>query len=60
MTAQCIASGVGHGAKVGRDYFFDAADARRVFNYYRSIMCGWRFRKAREMRPGERWSNPRP
>ena len=43
----CFVSGLATARQMGADYPFDDAEARRVFNYYGSIMYGWRFRKAR-------------
>ena len=42
----CFVSGLATARQLGADYPFDDAEARRVFNYYGSIMYGWRFRKA--------------
>ncbi|MDE2707111.1 MAG: FAD-dependent oxidoreductase [Gemmatimonadota bacterium] len=43
----CLVSGLAAARQVGADYPFDDPEARRVFNYYGSIMYGWRFRKAK-------------
>ena len=42
----CFVSGLATARQMGADYPFDDAAARRSFNYYGSIMYGWRFRKA--------------
>ena len=43
----CFITGLAAARQIGADYPFDDAEARRTFNYYGSIMYGWRFRKAR-------------
>ena len=43
----CLVSGLAAATQIGADYPFDDPEARRVFNYYGSIMYGWRFRKAK-------------
>ena len=43
----CLVSGLAAATQMGADYPFDDPEARRVFNYYGSIMYGWRFRKAK-------------
>jgi len=43
----CLVSGLAAARQVGADYPFDDPEARRVFNYYGSIMYGWRFRQAK-------------
>ena len=43
----CFVSGLATARQIGADYPFDDPAARRSFNYYGSIMYGWRFRKAR-------------
>ena len=42
----CSVSGLATARQIGADYPFDEHEARRMFNYYGSIMYGWRFRKA--------------
>ncbi len=43
----CLVSGLAAATQIGADYPFDDPEAKRVFNYYGSIMYGWRFRKAK-------------
>ena len=43
----CFITGLAAAKQLGADYPFDDPEARRVFNYYGSIMYGWRFRKAK-------------
>ena len=43
----CLVSGLAAARQIGADYPFDDPEARRSFNYYGSIMYGWRFRKAK-------------
>ena len=43
----CFVSGLAAATQLGADYPFDDAEARRMFNYYGSILYGWRFKKAR-------------
>ena len=43
----CFVSGLATARQLGSDYHFDDPEARRIFNYYGSIMYGWRFRKAK-------------
>ena len=43
----CFITGLAAARQLGADYPFDDPEARRVFNYYGSIMYGWRFRKAK-------------
>ena len=43
----CFVSGLAAATRIGADYPFDDAEARRTFNHYGSILHGWRFRKAR-------------
>ncbi len=43
----CFVSGLAAARQLGADYPFDDQEARRMFNYYGSILYGWRFRKAR-------------
>ncbi|MDE2885194.1 MAG: FAD-dependent oxidoreductase, partial [Chloroflexota bacterium] len=43
----CFVSGLATARQLGADYPFEDSAARRRFNYYGSIMYGWRFRKAR-------------
>ena len=43
----CFVSGLAAARQIGADYPFDDAEARKMFNYYGSIMFGWRFRRAR-------------
>ncbi len=42
----CFVTGLAAARQLGADYPFDDAAARRWFNYYGSILYGWRFRKA--------------
>ncbi|MXY59437.1 MAG: hypothetical protein F4Y96_02875 [Chloroflexi bacterium] len=42
----CFVSGLATARQMGADYPFDDPAAKRSFNYYGSIMYGWRFRKA--------------
>ncbi|MCY4392472.1 MAG: hypothetical protein OXE43_10515, partial [Chloroflexi bacterium] len=42
----CFVTGLAAARQLGADYPFDDASARRWFNYYGSILYGWRFRKA--------------
>ncbi len=42
----CFVSGLAAATQLGADYPFDDPEARRVFNYYGSVMYGWGFRKA--------------
>lgn len=42
----CFVSGLAVARQLGADYPFTDAEARRWFNYYESILHGWRFRKA--------------
>ncbi len=42
----CFVSGLATARQLGADYPFDDPAAKRSFNYYGSIMYGWRFRKA--------------
>ena len=43
----CFVSGLATARQMGADYPFDDPAAKRSFNYYGSIMYGWRFRKAK-------------
>ena len=43
----CFVSGLAAARQIGADYPFDDPAARRSFNYYGSILYGWRFKKAR-------------
>ena len=43
----CFITGMAAARQMGADYPFDDTAARRTFNYYGSIMYGWRFKKAR-------------
>ena len=43
----CFVSGLAAARQLGADYPFNDPEARRIFNYYGSIMYGWRFRKVR-------------
>ncbi len=43
----CFITGIAAARQIGADYPFDDPEARRTFNYYGSIMYGWRFRKAK-------------
>ncbi len=42
----CFITGLAAARQMGADYPFDDPEARRVFNYYGSILYGSRFRKA--------------
>ena len=42
----CLVTGLVTARQLGADYPFDDPEARRMFNYYGSVMYGWRFRKA--------------
>ncbi len=42
----CFATGLAAARQLGADYPFEDDAARRSFNYYGSILYGWRFRKA--------------
>ena len=43
----CLVTGLAAATQIGADYPFDDPEARRMFNYYGSILYGTRFRKAR-------------
>ena len=43
----CFITGLATARQLGADYPFDDSEARRIFNYYGSIMFGWRFKKAK-------------
>ena len=43
----CLITGLATAKQLGADYHFDDPAARRIFNYYGSIMYGWRFKKAK-------------
>ena len=43
----CLITGMAAARQMGADYPFNDPAARRTFNYYGSIMYGWRFKKAR-------------
>ena len=43
----CFVTGLAAATQIGADYPFDDPEARRIFNYYGSILHGRRFRKAR-------------
>ena len=43
----CFITGMAAARQMGAGYPFDDPAARRTFNYYGSIMYGWRFKKAR-------------
>ena len=43
----CFITGLAVARRLGADYPFNDPEARRIFNYYGSILHGWRFRKAR-------------
>ena len=43
----CFITGLAAARQLGADYPFNDPEARRIFNYYGSIMYGWRFRKVR-------------
>ena len=42
----CFVTGLAAARQLGADYPFEDAEARRMFNYYGSILYGCRFRKA--------------
>ena len=42
----CLITGIAAARQMGADYPFEDPTAKRWFNYYGSIMYGWRFRKA--------------
>ena len=42
----CFITGLAAARQMGADYPFTDPTARRIFNYYGSIMYGWRFKKA--------------
>ena len=44
----CFVSGLATARQIGADYPFDDPEARRIFNYYGSIMFGWRFKKSKD------------
>ncbi len=44
----CFVSGLATARQLGAGYPFEDQEARKVFNYYGSIMYGWRFRKAKK------------
>ncbi|WP_428115587.1 hypothetical protein [Candidatus Poriferisodalis sp.] len=46
----CLVTGLAAATQIGADYPFDDPEARRMFNYYGSILYGTRFRKARAER----------
>ena len=46
----CLVSGLAAARQLGADYPFRDPEARRVFNYYGSILYGRRFRKAKRPR----------
>ena len=43
----CFVSGLAAARQLGADYPFDDPEARRMFNYYGSILHGWGFKKAK-------------
>ncbi len=43
----CFITGLAAARQLGADYPFDDPRARRSFNFYGSLMYGWRFKKAR-------------
>ena len=43
----CFITGLAASRQLGADYPFDDPGARRSFNFYGSLMYGWRFRKAK-------------
>ena len=43
----CFVSGLAAARQIGADYPFDDSEARKMFNYYGSILYGWRFKKAK-------------
>ena len=43
----CFVSGLAVARQIGADYPFDDSEARKMFNYYGSILYGWRFKKAK-------------
>ena len=43
----CLVTGLAVARQLGADYHFDDSEARRWFNYYGSLMYGWRFRKVK-------------
>ena len=43
----CFITGMAAARQMGADYPFNNPAARRTFNYYGSIMYGWRFKKAK-------------
>lgn len=43
----CFVSGLAAARQLGADYPFDDQEARRMFNYYGSILYGWAFNKAK-------------
>ena len=47
----CFVSGLAAATQLGADYPFDDPEARRIFNYYGSILHGWRFKKAKRRKP---------
>ena len=42
----CFVSGIAAARQLGADYHFNDEAARRAFNFYGSILHGWRFKKA--------------
>ena len=43
----CFITGLAAARQIGADYPFHDPEATRIFNYYGSILYGWRFRKAK-------------
>ncbi len=43
----CFVSGLAAARQLGADYPFEDDEARRMFNYYGSILYGWGFKKAK-------------
>ena len=43
----CLVTGLAAARQLGADYPFDDPAARRAFNYYGSILYGWRFKKVK-------------
>ncbi len=43
----CFITGLAAARQLGADYPFNDPDARRAFNFYGSLMYGWRFKKAK-------------
>ena len=47
----CLVTGLAAAKQIGANYPFKDPKASGTFNYYGRILYGWRFKKAKKLRP---------